>query len=108
MNKKEKIEQEIQKTLAQFDKAEKLPANPYFYTRVQAGLEESRKERHVFMAVLKPAFFTVLVVLNVTTAFWYMDNGEQISQTDTHSELTEILSSDLKLDTDQDNLFDIN
>ena len=108
MNKKEKIEQEIQKTLAQFDKPEKLPSNPHFYTRVQAGLEESLMKRHAVMAVLKPALFTVLVVLNVSTAVWYIDSGEQISQTDSRSELTEILSGDLKLDTDQDNLFDIN
>jgi len=108
MSKKEKIEQEIQKTLQQFDNAEQLPPNPFFYTRVQARLEQSRKQHRIISAVLKPALFTIVVVINLSTAVWYLDSSDQISQTDTRSELTEILAGDLKLDANQENLFDIN
>lgn len=108
MNKKEKIEQEIQKTMEQFDNAEQLPPNPYFYTRVQARLEDSRKQHRILSAVLKPALFTILVAVNLSTAVWYMGSTDQTSQTDTRTELTEILAGDLKLDNNQADLFDIN
>ncbi len=52
MNKKEKIEQKIRKTLDQFDHAEQLPPNPYFYTRVQARLEETRRQQNVICTIL--------------------------------------------------------
>ncbi len=40
MNKQEKIQNEIDKTLGMFEKKESLPPNPYFYTRVQQRLNE--------------------------------------------------------------------
>ncbi len=108
MSRKEKIEQEIKKTLEQFDSAERLPPNPYFYTRVQARMEESRRQHRIISAVLKPALFTILVAINLSTAVWYLGGSDQISQADTRAELTEVLAGDLKLDSNQNNLFDIN
>ena len=105
MNKKEKIEQEIQKTLDLFDSAEKLPRNPYFYTRLQARLDERRRKRSIYSAILKPALLTVLVVVNLGTAFWYMSGGEQQYQTDSREELIDILAGDLNLDNQESDLF---
>jgi len=104
MNKKEKIEQKIRKTLDQFDHAEQLPPNPYFYSRVQARLEEQRRQRSAFSAILRPALLIALVTINLGTAFWYLGGSEQNYQSDTRQELIEILAGDLKLDNKQSNL----
>ncbi len=103
MNKKEKIEQEIDKTLAQFDNAERLPSNPYFYTRVQARLEEKQRPRRSFSAILKPVLFSTLVAINLTTAVWYLSVTSQVNQSETRQELLDILSHDLNLDNTQSN-----
>ena len=101
MNKKEKIEQEINKTLEQFNQAEKLPPNPYFFTRVQTRLEEKKKQQNVFFAILKPALLIALIAVNMSTAIWYLGRSEQEDQTNSRQELLEFLASDLKLDNDQ-------
>ena len=105
MNKKEKIEHEINKTLEQFDTAEKLPPNPYFYTRVQARLEEKQKQQNIIFAILKPALIIALVAVNMSTAIWYLGGSKQQEQTSSRQELVEILASDLKLDSDQNSSF---
>lgn len=105
MNKKEKIEQEISKTFEQFDRADKLPSNPYFYTRVQARLEEKKKQQNVFFAILKPALIIALLAVNMSTVIWYLGGTEQQDQTNSRQELAEILAGDLKLDNDQNSNF---
>ena len=105
MNRKEKIEQEINKTLEQFDQADKLPQNPYFYTRVQARLEEKQKQQNVFFAILKPALIIALIVVNMSTAIWYLGGAEQQDQINPRQELAEILADDFELDKDQNNIF---
>ena len=99
MNKKEKIENEVNKTMELFDKKESLPPNPYFYTRVQQRLNEKSKKEISFSAILKPAFFTVLVALNLTTAIWYTSSENLTYQTDSKILLTDILKSDLNLES---------
>ncbi len=76
MNKKDTIEQEIQKTLDQIENTENLPPNPYFYTRVQARLEERRKKQNVFSAILRPALLTALVAINLSTADLVLKRNE--------------------------------
>lgn len=103
MNKKEKIEQEINKTLAQFDEAERLPSNPYFYTRIQARLEEKQRRKTGFAAILKPALISALVAINLTTAVWYLNLSTEVNQSENRQELLDILSDDLNLDNTQSN-----
>ncbi len=105
MNKKEKIEQEISKTLEQFDQSDMLPPNPYFYTRVQARLEEKQKQQNVFFSILKPALIIALVAVNMSTAIWYLGGSEQQDQTNSRQELMEMLAGDFKLDSDQNSNF---
>ena len=100
MNKEKKIEHEIEKTLGMFERKDSIPSNPYFYTRVKQRIDEkSNKEFSVF-GVLKPAFFTLLVVLNLTTAIWYTSSIDSTTGTETDSELVDILKSDFNLDSD--------
>ena len=101
MNKKEKIQSEIDRTLGMFDQKESLPPNPYFYTRIQQRLNKKSRKEFSFSAILKPAFFTALVALNLTTAVWYTSSENLNNQTDSKILLTDILKSDFNLESSQ-------
>ena len=101
MNKEEKIKNEIDKTMGLFDKNESLPLNPYFYTRVQQRINERSKKKFSIFSVLKPAFFTALIALNLTTAILYTSPDSLTVSAETDLELVDILKSDLNLDSDQ-------
>ena len=49
MNKQEKIQIEVDKTLSLFDKKESLPPNPYLYTRIQQQLKEKSKKEFLLI-----------------------------------------------------------
>lgn len=80
MNKEDRIEQEIAKTLACLDNIENIEAGPYFYSRLRAKLEtpvEPREHwyRRLFgMQLLRPAFLILLVVVNLITAVLVLQN----------------------------------
>ena len=101
MNKKEKIENQIDKTFGMFDKKESLQPNPYFYTRVQQRLNEKSKREFSIFSILKPVFFIALVALNLTTAIWYTTSDSLTISTENELELVDILKSDFNLDSDQ-------
>ena len=101
MNKQEKVQNEIDKTLGMFEKKESLPPNPYFYTRIKQRLNEKTKKEFSIFSVLKPAFFTALIALNLTTAIWYTSSDSSVISIETDLELVDILKSDLNLETDQ-------
>lgn len=101
MNKQERIQSEIDKTLGLFDKKESLPPNPYFYTRVQQRINEKSRKGFSLSAVLKPAFFTALVAINLTTAIWYTSSDSLAISSENNLELTDILISDFNLENDQ-------
>lgn len=101
MNKQEKIQNEIDKTMGMFDKKESLKPNPYFYTRVQQRLNEKTKKEFSIFSVLKPVFFTALIALNITTAIWYTSSESSTNKTETNFELVDVLKSDFNLESDQ-------
>lgn len=101
MNKQEKIQNEIDMTLGLFDKEESLPPNPYFYTRIKQRLNEKSKKEFSIFGVLKPAFFTALVALNLTTAIWYTSADAITSNSGADLELVDILKSDFNLEKSQ-------
>lgn len=107
MNKQEKIQNEIDKTLDLFDKNDSLPPNLYLYTRIQQRINEKSKKEFSIFSVLKPAFFTALIALNLTTAIWYTSSDSLTTNTDTDLELVDILKSDLNLDQQQTDLFNL-
>lgn len=99
MNKKERIEREIDKTLEMFDKKDTLKPNPYFYTRVKQRIEEKSKPNFSIAGILKPAFFTLLFVVNLTTVVWYTSNDSINTDNQTNYSLTNILKSDFNLES---------
>ena len=101
MNKQEKIQNEIDKTLGLFDKKEPLPPNPYFYTRVKQRLNEKTKKEFSMFRGLKPACFTALIALNLTTAIWYTSSDSLVISAETDLELVDILKSDFNFESDQ-------
>jgi hypothetical protein len=105
MNKKDRIKEEIQKTLEQFDQQESLPRDPYFYTRLQAQLDSRRQQRRVFAAVLRPAMLVLLVVANVGTAAWYLNRGS--SDINPRQELVELLADDFNVDSNESTIFNL-
>ena len=104
MNKQEKIQIEVDKTLSLFDKKESLPPNPYLYTRIQQQLKEKSKKEFSLLGVLKPVLFTALIALNLTTAVWYTSSDNLTKNTENNTELTElvdVLKSDFNLENDK-------
>ncbi len=101
MNDQEKIQNEIDKTLGMFEKKESLPPNPYFYTRVQQRLNEKTKKEFSIFSVLKPALFTALIAINLTTAVWYTSSDSSVVSTDKELELVDVFKSDFNLESDQ-------
>ncbi|PKL89390.1 MAG: hypothetical protein CVV23_05525 [Ignavibacteriae bacterium HGW-Ignavibacteriae-2] len=104
MNKKEKIDWEITKTLDLLDQKETIPINPYFYTRVRAKLEERHKKRKNYFTFLQPAFFVLLFAVNLTTVFWYFNSSETYNITPTRKALIEIISDDLTPNLNQSDI----
>ena len=74
MEKHNKIEEEIEKTMQSIEGLEKAKANPYMFQRVQARIEEEAQEK---IPILKPNFIVALlliILLNVLTlAYFYKD-----------------------------------
>ena len=62
MRAQQKMNDEIEKTLALLDQPESLPPDAFFYTRLQAQLDARRQRRRFFAAVLKPALLVALAV----------------------------------------------
>jgi hypothetical protein len=104
MNKREKIEREIDKTLGQFEKKDSLEPNPYLNTRIQQRLDERNRKKLNFSAILKPAFFTALIAINLYTAVWYINLSDAYNYADSNQGLVEILSSDFNLENDQSDI----
>lgn len=107
MNRKEKIEQEVRKTLEQFDQAEKLPPDPYFYTRLKSRLDEKQHRGVRFPALLKPAFLALLFILNVLTASWYLSAGSTATQSNGRQELAALFASEFRTQQENIELFNV-
>ena len=105
MKKNDKIEQEIGRTLDHFDHAERLPPDPFFYTRLQARLAEKDQQPGVLPLFMRVALLTVLLVVNIATGLWYLGGVSEQSPTDTRQELAGILATDFKLDNQQNSIF---
>lgn len=69
MDRKERIQQEIDKTLEQFDNAERIKPNPFLLTRIEARIREEKRERKFSVArtVLRPALLLIILAANIFT-----------------------------------------
>ncbi len=106
MDRQKRIEKEINKTLDAFDLAEKLPHNPYFFSRLQARMEEKPKEKMVF-ATLRPVLLASLLVINIITAISYFSSTDIVTQITSEQDPYEIFASDFNLNQTQTDLFNI-
>ncbi|MBD3376072.1 hypothetical protein GF406_13630 [candidate division KSB1 bacterium] len=102
MNKKDKIDQEVRKTLDLFEHNKDLPANPYFYTRIRQRIFD-QKSKPSFLTVLKPALFTLLVMANIGTLYWALD-ARQAGQADPQVQLIDVLATDLNIEQENNTL----
>ena len=100
MDKKENIQNEIDKTLSLLDQKDSLKSNPYFYTKIMQRLDEKKRKEFSFSNIMKPAFFSLLLVLNLTTVIWYTSSEEHINDAEFKVELIDVFKSDLNLEND--------
>lgn len=105
MDRKERIQLEIDKTLKAFDLEEKLPHNPHFFAQLQARMEEKPKERLGF-ATLRPVLLAFLLVLNVIMAISYFSTSDLVQST-TGQDPYELFATDFNMNQSQTDLFNI-
>jgi hypothetical protein len=116
MNKNDIIKQEVQKTLDFLRPLGELPANPYFYTRLQATINsrqqqvqmqmQSIKRENIFSSRLwRPALIGLIVLLNLSTAIIIYSSNDQTKDY-TNDTLT-ALATDYNLGQDDSDLFSI-
>jgi len=86
MNKKRLITQEVEKILNCFDQPETIKSNPFFFTRVQAAINDVDKKQNrlkislLFENILSPAFIVGIVILNlITVGFVLSKKDNQIT-----------------------------
>ena len=102
MNKRERIEQEIEKTLECFDRAEHLKVDPYFYTRLQARIKDIEKRKRfswqemLSVKALRPILLTAIVVLNIFTAMMVFQGTDR--RTDTREQCLTDFAEEYSLD----------
>lgn len=100
MKRKERIEQEIQKTLDQLGKDDGLQPDPYFYTRLSARLRERTRQPKSWNLILKPAALALLILINIGTIFWYTSSSSgQSTVVDSKTEMVSLLSNDFGVRT---------
>lgn len=97
MNKKERVEIEINKTLELLETTERLSHNPLFFSRLQERLREKTKV-NVFSLVFRPILLTCLLALNIITVIAYMSTDESADQTLNEQDPITIFASDFNLD----------
>ncbi len=107
MIRKEKIEQEVQKTLQSFKHAERLKSNPFFYTRLKNRIENLHSKKQKIRGwefagrVLKPALLLLIIALNIfsATLFFKYKTQDYINR----EQLLDFLGHELTLDYNQYN-----
>ena len=104
MKKNEKIEREIGKTLNCFDAAERLKVDPYFYTRLRTRIADEEGGRRSVLKgffslnVLRPAFLTVVLLLNILTAVMVFHKPRE--RTDNREQYLSAFAEEYSLDLD--------
>lgn len=98
MEKRNKIEEEIEKTMHSIDGLEKLKANPFMFQRVQAKIEEESQDK---LPLLKPNFLVallIIILLNVLTlAYFYKDASN--FKNSVNSETIQLISKEYNINT---------
>lgn len=101
MNREERIEKEVQKTLACFRNAEQIKVDPFFCTRLQARIQalETKKYRlwiwDFTSEYLQPAILLIFLAANIFTATVIL--GSKNTESPSRSEILKTLAEDYSL-----------
>ena len=89
MERKERIEQEVKKTLEGFDAFKTIEPSPFFYTRLQAKIrtleaqKEAKNSGFFGLKALRPALVVLMLIFNVLSVGTALTLfRENVSQTD--------------------------
>lgn len=96
MSKDDTIRQEVQKTLDLLDQPDRLPPNPYFFTRVQARIESANVKNRRFSNIWRPVIVSAMLLLNIGSAYWYLGGSSEIVTS--HQDLVQSLAGDLNME----------
>jgi len=105
MNRKEKIELEVQKTFQSFDQAERLKSNPFFYARLKTRIDNLHSTKQNIRGwesagrVLKPALLLMIIALNILSATLFLNNRS--SNCSNREQLLDAFAKELTLDSNQ-------
>ena len=110
MNKQERIEEEIEKTLHCFEEFETLEPNPFFLTRLKAKIRNSEAEQarsgesgwNVWS--LRPILLSILVVLNLFSAILVYRGHERQTAPDARAQYLAAFAQEYAL-TQEDDAF---
>ena len=85
MTQKEKIQQEIEKTLETLNGVKRAEANPYLFTRITARMNRKTNGwEDVFSFISKPVIAVAILLLVMAVngwALWGSDSGDTIGDT---------------------------
>jgi len=89
MEREQKIAQEVEKTLELLEHAERLRPNPFFFTRVQARIQQKKKKQfwQWLPVILKPVFLAMLLTVNIITAVYLLGADKIQTTSSVRSEL---------------------
>ena len=88
MAQKEKIEQEIEKTLESIDGIQRAPSNPYLFTRIKARLDKNKNPwERTFSFVSKPLVALAMLVFVMAINSWaiFGNSDEVVAESNTAS-----------------------
>ncbi|MBF0430195.1 MAG: hypothetical protein HQK83_02865 [Fibrobacteria bacterium] len=106
--KKVQIEQNVKKVLEQFERERPLQPDPWFYGRLKARIENQNKASYTIRGVLKPAFFALLLLVNIVTVTRLSVSSDTRSAVvQEQSGLISLLASDLAMNKPQRNFLSL-
>ncbi|HEX6845539.1 MAG TPA: hypothetical protein VF144_01110 [Chitinophagaceae bacterium] len=104
MTSKEKIQQEVERTLQCLDGIKRAEANPFLFTRIQARMNKPAGVwERTFSFISKPAIAVAIVVLVMTVNGWALWNGSGSNGTVTAETNVSELASEYNVVASVDN-----
>ena len=110
MDKKQKILDEVKKTISLLDDVKNIEPNPFLYTRIKARLDVNEKvkvssSKELVFKILQQVVFAVLFLFNVYSVISYLNAGSENEQT--RQTFINNIVSEYSLDTESDYLTNI-
>ncbi len=110
VNREQKIQAEVQRTLDCLDRVERMPENPFFASRVLArvnNLDSLRSQAMVIQVagrLIRPVFIIFLLTVNILTAMVLL-NGNTQSESQSRKQFISSMAEDISLNQNQSLLY---